>query len=104
MPRPPNIPKRNLPAGAQNRAALPQAQAIALVQQGLAAHQNAEFEEARSFYERALKIQSDNFDALQLLGVLFAQTRQFVPAVEFLSKAIKINPHHAPCYNNLGVS
>jgi tetratricopeptide (TPR) repeat protein len=83
MPRPPNIPKRNLPAGAQNRAALPQAQALALVQQGLAAHQQAKFETAQSLYERALKIQGDNFDALQLLGVLFAQTRQFIKAVEF---------------------
>ena len=104
MPRPPNIPKRNLPAGAQNRAALPQAQAIALVQQGLAAHQQAKFEEAHAFYERALKIQSDNFDALQLLGALLIQTSQFEQAVAVLSKAIAINPRYAPCHNYRGIA
>ena len=108
MPRPPNIPKRNLPAGAQNRAALQQAQAhtqaLALVQQGLAAHQQAKFEQAYSLYERALKIQSDNFDALQLLGALLIQTSQFEQAVAVLSKAINVNPGYAPCHNYRGIA
>ena len=65
MPRPLSIPKRNVPTGMQTRAAAPNAQAIALVQQGLAAHQQSKLEEAQAFYERALKIQGDNFDFIR---------------------------------------
>jgi len=38
------------------------------------------------------------------MGVIFAQTKNYLQAIDFLSKAIKINPWFAPCYNNAGLA
>jgi tetratricopeptide (TPR) repeat protein len=73
-----------------------------LVQGGLVFHKQGKFVEAKALYEKALLIQNNQFDALQLLGVLSAQTNQYIKAVDFLSKALKINPNHAACYSNRG--
>jgi len=79
-----------------------QTQVADLLQQGLSFHQQGNFAEAQVIYEQILKIQPDHFDALQLLGVLFAQIKKYSQAVEFLSKALEINPNHAGTYNNRG--
>ena len=75
-----------------------------LVQQGLDLHQHGKLNDAQNIYEQILSIQEDNFDALQLLGALFAQVKKYPQAVESLSKALIINPNHAGCYSNLGFS
>ena len=49
----------------------------------------------KAIYEQILQIQPDHFDALQLLGVLFAQVKKYVQAVEFYLKQLEINPNHA---------
>ena len=79
-----------------------QTQVANLAQKGKALHQQGNFAEAQVIYEQILKIQPDHFDALQLLGVLFAQIKKYSQAVEFLSKALEINPNHAGTYNNRG--
>jgi len=98
MPVPPNISKRKLPnlvkTSSQNN------QVILLIQQGFALHQQGRFKEAQAIYEQVLKIQANHFDALQLLGAIFSQTKQFTKAVDFLNKAIQKNPNHAVCYSN----
>ena len=73
-----------------------------LIGQGLALHQQGKFKEAQSIYEQILVIQANHFDALQLLGALFAQTKQFTKAIDFFSKALLVNPNHAACYSNRG--
>jgi tetratricopeptide (TPR) repeat protein len=75
-----------------------------LAQQGLDLHQHGKLNDAQNIYEKILSIQEDNFDALQLLGALFAQVKKYPQAVESLSKALIINPNHAGCYSNLGFS
>jgi len=79
-----------------------QAQVGALVQQGTSLHQQGNFDEAQAIYEKILLIQPNHFDALQLLGVLFAQVKKYSQSVELLSKALEINPNHAGAYNNRG--
>ena len=69
---------------------LSQTQVANLAQKGKALHQQGNFAEAQVVYEQILKIQPDHFDALQLLGVLFAQIKKYSQAVEFLSKALEI--------------
>jgi len=81
-----------------------QAQVSALIQQGTLLHQQGNFDEAQAIYEKILHIQPDHFDALQLLGVLFAQIKKYVQAVELLSKALEINPNHAGAYSNRGIA
>ena len=73
-----------------------------LIQQGLALHLEGELSKARQFYEQVLEFQPNHFDALQLLGTLAGQTKDFQKALELLSKALVINPHHILSHYNLG--
>jgi len=97
MPTPPKKPT-------VNNLQPTQAQVSALIQQGTLLHQQGNFDEAQAIYEKILHIQPDHFDALQLLGVLFAQIKKYVQAVELLSKALEINPNHAGAYSNRGIA
>jgi tetratricopeptide (TPR) repeat protein len=81
-----------------------QAQIATLTQKGIALHQQGNFVEAQVIYEQILVTKPDHFDALQLLGVLFAQVKKYPQAVKFLSKALEINPNHAVTFNNRGIS
>jgi len=81
-----------------------QSKIIHLFQQGIALHQYGRLTEAQAIYEQILSIQADNFDALQLLGNLFGQANNYIQAVEFLSKAIKVDPNHAFCFIHLGTA
>jgi len=73
-----------------------------LIQQGMALHQQGQFEGAKVIYEQVLKIQPNNFDGLYLLGLLLAQNNQWIKAADFLSKALQVNPDHGVCHSNLG--
>ena len=79
-----------------------QTKVATLTQKGIALHQQGNLTEAQVMYEQILVIQPDHFDALQLLGVLFAQVKKYPQAVELLSKALEINPNHAGANNNKG--
>jgi len=79
-------------------------QIATLLKQGLALHQKGNPEEAQVIYEQILSIQPNHFDALQLLGVLFAQIKEYSKAVKFLSKALEINPNHAGAFSNRGIA
>ncbi len=73
-----------------------------LIQQGLALHNQGKLAQAKEIYEAILKKQPKHFDALNLLGAIAAQTRNFGAAVELIGKALKINPGVATAYNNRG--
>lgn len=75
-----------------------------LFQQGLALHRQGKFGEAEAIYEAALRIDSQHFDTLNMLGTVAAQTGRFDIAVERLQAAIKINASFAPSHNNLGMA
>ena len=51
-----------------------------------------------------MAIQPNQFDALQLLGALFNQTNQYTKSVDFLTRALQVNPNHASCYYNRGLA
>ena len=72
------------------------------LQAALALHQRGQLAEAQLIYEKILRKQSNHFDALHLLGVIFWQTRQLERAVELIDKAIKISPNNAAFYSNRG--
>ena len=65
-------------------------------------HQKGNLQLAKSLYEKVLKKDSNNFEAVFLLGSLFLQTRNFQDAIKFLNKSIIIRPKHANTYQNLG--
>ena len=74
------------------------------LQAALALHQRGQLAEAQLIYEKILRKQSNHFDALHLLGVIFWQTRQLERAVELIDKAIKISPNNAAFYSNRGLA
>ena len=73
-----------------------------LVEQGLALHLQGQLTKAQAIYEHVLRIQSNHFDALQLLGTLSLDTKQFAQALDLLTSALQINPNHAASYSNRG--
>jgi len=74
-----------------------------LLQQGLALHQQGKLEAAEEVYRHILILHPKHFDSLQLLGIIFLQTGNYLQALDFLSKAIQINPSFSSCYYNRGI-
>ena len=69
--------------------------------QALAAHQENQLSVAKAIYQTVLDLDSKYYPALHMMGVLAAQSREFQKAIEFISKAIKVNPTDAPAHFNL---
>ena len=61
------------------------------MQDAVALHQQGRLREAEKLYARVLKTAPDHFDALQLLGLLKAQSGQMGEAFRLMSAALKIN-------------
>ncbi|QWD13594.1 tetratricopeptide repeat protein [Polynucleobacter paneuropaeus] len=76
---------------------------ITFMQQGAFLQQQYRLKEAKWFFEQALKIYPNNVDALQLMGLLFAQIKDYSHASEYLSKAIQIDPGYFIGHNNYGI-
>ena len=77
-------------------------QLVTMLQKGFVLHQQNKLQEAKVIYEQILAIEPSDFNALQFLGLLYAQTNQFLKAVNFLSKALQINPDNVDCCTNYG--
>jgi tetratricopeptide (TPR) repeat protein len=80
-----------------------QQQITELFKQGRALHQQGKLAQAKVIYEQVIAKHPEHADALHLLGLTAAQSKNAVLAVELMSKAIKINPNHATAHSNLGV-
>ncbi|MBQ4115286.1 tetratricopeptide repeat protein [bacterium] len=59
---------------------------------GFDKHQKGNFEDAEMAYQEALKIDCENPEIYNLLGVLKLQQNEVDTAIEWIEKAIKINP------------
>ena len=77
---------------------------LASLHQGLAFHQQGDVEKAKEVYESILKIQPDNFDALQLLASLFQMVGNNLIAIELFDKALRVKKTYAPVFSNRGNS
>ena len=73
-----------------------------LLQQALALHRQGRLAEAKAHYESILDEDPHHFDALNMLGTIAGQSRDFQSAVEMIARAIAINPQHAAACNNHG--
>ena len=65
-------------------------------------HVKNNFKLAESLYKKILKIDSEHFSSIFMLGCLYLQKKNLVEAIELLSKALQINPKHANTLHNLG--
>ena len=57
---------------------------------------------AEKFYKRIIDIDSNNFEAHNLLGILYCQYKKFNEGLKYFNKAIKIKDNHAGLYCNKG--
>lgn len=73
-----------------------------LLSEGLTAHQAGDLAKAGELYRKALALQPNNPDALNLMGVLMTQAGQFDVAINLLESAAKLAPDFAPVHVNLG--
>ncbi len=73
------------------------------MQRALAAYQGGNWAEAERLCQLVLKTDTNNFDALNMLGAIAAQTRRTQQAVEFLGRAIAVDSSNAETYYNRGV-
>lgn len=75
-----------------------------LLDKGLNFHHQLQLEEARCIYFDILKIDPQNFDALQFLGAIGIQTDNPAEALQWLDKAVAINSQDAGVHANRGAA
>ena len=75
-----------------------------ILNKALTLHKMGNLGEARLIYEQLLKKDQNNFELMNLLGVISLQQKKYDDAVIQISKAISINSNHHALYNNLGVT
>jgi tetratricopeptide (TPR) repeat protein len=61
-----------------------------------------DYENARSEFEEALKVDPKSIDALNNIGVVYLRLSQWAKAKEYFLSALKIDPHFVPSLSNLG--
>jgi len=71
------------------------------LREGLTLQGAGEYEKAQRIYKQILKKQPNNKDALHLLGVAYRQLGFPKRAIEFITKAIKLDPNQGSFYTNL---
>jgi tetratricopeptide (TPR) repeat protein len=71
------------------------------MQDAVQLHRQGRLREAEKLYARVLKAAPDNFDALHLLGLVKAQSKQMGEAFRLMSAALKINPRAGDAWSNL---
>ena len=74
------------------------------LQRGVGLQQAGRLDEAEAAYRDVLKIAPNNFDALNLLGMVNAQRGNMAAAAEFFQNAAKANDKVAAVWTNLGVT
>ncbi len=78
------------------------AQLQQLLEQGIAHHRQGNKLEAERSYRRVLELAPNQPDALNLLGVLAAQSDMLAMAVDFMERALLTRPKDPFILNNLG--
>ena len=71
-------------------------------QQGLALHQQGRLAEAERTYQEILQEEPNHFGALHALGAAALQTHRPQQGVDFIAKAIELNPDVAAAHSHLG--
>lgn len=73
-----------------------------LLNMSLESLRGSNFESAEFYLKQVLELQSSNPHALRLLGVLFAQRKQYSEAINYLNAALDAMPNNALAWSNLG--
>src|SRR3954468_2555454 len=90
---------KRTPAAANVQPALVQA-----MQQALALYSNRAWDQAEQVCRMVLNAQANHFDALNLLGILCAQTQRLPEAAELFGRAAGLRRDEPTIHNNYGNS
>jgi len=71
---------------------------------GIAYHQMTQIDEARKYYERAIKLNPKYAEAINNLGTVHYAKKNYRRAVSQYVKALKLTPNSASVYSNLGTA
>jgi predicted O-linked N-acetylglucosamine transferase (SPINDLY family) len=75
-----------------------------LLQKALALHQSGLLQEARQIYTEILKKNKNQFDALNLSGLIEFEHRNFLEAAQLFTSAITVKSTSASTHSNLGLA
>ena len=73
-----------------------------VLQQASAAYRNRNWAQAEQWCRSILQASPDQFDAVNLLGIIAAQTHRLPEAAALLDRAVAIQPENGAALNNLG--
>lgn len=76
----------------------------AIIHKAYSLHQQGKYEKAEKYYRKALKSDTNNFDALQGLGAIAIQKKSYKQAIQFLESALKLQPSIPELLTNLGLA
>ncbi|MBK5291151.1 MAG: tetratricopeptide repeat protein [Acidobacteriia bacterium] len=71
---------------------------------GIAHHQLMEMNNAKKYYEMALKVNPKYPEAINNLGTVYYAAKNYRKAINQYNKALKITPNSASIYSNLGTA
>jgi len=71
---------------------------------GIAYHQMQQLDNARKFYEQAVRLKPDYAEAINNLGTVYYARKSFSRAIRYYRKALKYSPNSASIYSNLGTA
>ena len=96
--------KRNFSQPKHRKNSIKPNNSDALIKKGFALHMEGHLMEAAKFYFAALKVDSNHFDALHLLGCIAADNNDYENAFTYFLKAIEVKPTEAAVYSNFGMA
>jgi len=71
---------------------------------GIAYHQMLDLEDARKYYERAIKLRPEYAEAINNLGTVYYARKSYRRSITQYKKALRITPESASILSNLGTS
>jgi tetratricopeptide (TPR) repeat protein len=80
----------------------PQSSAIIANKTGIAYHQMLDLDQAKRYYEKAVKLNPDYAEAINNLGTIFYSRKSYRRAISQYKKALRITPESASILSNLG--
>src|SRR3974390_269148 len=78
--------------------------AVILNKIGIAYHQMLQLDAAKKYYDRAIKLDGQDSEAINNLGTISYAKKNYRRAISQYKKALKINPDAASIYSNLGTA
>ena len=71
---------------------------------GIAYHQMQQLDNARKYYEQAVRLKPDYAEAINNLGTVYYAKKSFGRATRYYQRALKYAPNSASIYSNLGTA